>query len=144
MNSVQLTGNLTRDPESTFTPNGKQVTKVGIAVQSLRKDAEGNYEVDFFNLVAWESKAKFLQDYCTKGQKIGIAGRIENRRWEDAEGNKHTTFSIIVTEIENLTPRPKETEGEPVKATRPDKTATTVARPTIDEDELDADPFADD
>ena len=83
MNKVILSGNLTKEVEVRYTQNGKAVVKVGLAVTRNFKNAEGNRDADFFNLVAWDKTAEFFGNYLSKGTKILVEGRIQNNNYTD-------------------------------------------------------------
>lgn len=95
MNTVILSGNLTRDPELRHTQSGKTLCRCGIAVnRPYSKDA-----VDFFNLLAWEKTANFIGKYFKKGQRILIEGYLQTSSYEK-DGVKHTAVDIAVDNAE--------------------------------------------
>lgn len=96
MNKVFLLGNLTRDPELKSTQSGKNYVRVGIAVKRPYTK-EG---VDFFNLVAWDQKAEFLDKYFSKGSRALIEGRLQMNSYENKDGVKVNTVEIIVENVE--------------------------------------------
>ena len=100
MNKVFLSGNLTRDPEIKRTPNGKAYTRIGIAVQRRFKNPNtGQYDVDFFTLVAWERTAEFIGRYLRKGSRILVEGSLRTSNYEK-DGVKHYNTEIWVDNIE--------------------------------------------
>ena len=114
MNKVILIGNLTRDPELTETPSGVAVCKFSIAVSRDYTNANGEKETDFFNITVWRSKAENCHKYLNKGIKVGIVGRMQNRSYEDKDGNKRFVTDIIAEDVEFLTPK-KANEKEEFK-----------------------------
>lgn len=123
MNKVILIGNLTRDPELYETAGGKSVLKFDIAVNRGFKDADGNYITDFFNVSVWGDKGVNCGRYLFKGSKVGIVGRLQNRTYEDKEGNNRTVTEVVAEDVEFLTPKKKDIEPEEVtrvKKTRPE------------------------
>src|ERR1051326_6121856 len=91
LNRVVLIGRLTRDPEMKYTPQGVAVTQMGIAVQRFTKNETGDYDVDFFNVVAWRRTAEFAANYLTKGRLVSVDGRLQTRSWVDqASGQKRS------------------------------------------------------
>lgn len=103
MNHVFLTGNLTRDPELRSTSTGVPVCNFSIAVNRRFKDAQGNQETDFFNVVAWRQLAELCSRYLAKGRKVAIFGSIQTRSYEDKNGGgKRTAFDIVADEVEFL------------------------------------------
>lgn len=165
LNRVVLIGNLTRDPESRYTPQGVSIAQTGIAVNRLSKNESGDYEVDFFNLVAFRRTADFMTQYLKKGNRVAIEGRLQSRSWDDAAtGQKRTVYEIVVDNVQSLTPREEgassssgygqgdrggdsfaaETPRQAPAAT-PARTARAAAPSPPAHDDLDeSDPFADD
>lgn len=103
MNKVFLIGNLTRDPEMRATANGIEVCNFSIAV-NRRKDANGNQQTDFFNIVAWRQLATLCGKFLMKGKKVAVVGSIQTRTYEAQDGSKRTAFDIVADEVEFLTP----------------------------------------
>lgn len=101
LNKVMLIGNLGRDPEMRYTPTGRPVTTFTIATSRTWKsgDGEQHTETEWFNIVTWGSLAEVCKQYLTKGQHVYIEGRMQTRRWEDAEGNKHLSVEIVANEM---------------------------------------------
>lgn len=97
MNKFQFMGRLTRDPESRVTPNtNTPVTTFSIAVNRRFADANGERKADFFNLTAYGKLAEFCAKYYRKGQQVLVEGRIQNRTWEDQNGQKRYATDYIV------------------------------------------------
>jgi len=91
MNSVNLIGNLTRDPELRYTSSGKAVCNLSIAVQD-------NYNKDkahFLNCTAWGKTGEVIDKYFSKGTKIGITGRLSQDTWEK-EGKNYSAIKVII------------------------------------------------
>ena len=103
MNKVIMIGNLTRDPETKVLDSGKMVTNFSIAVNE-RKDV-----VDYFNCEAWEKTADLIQNYCKKGHKIAIEGRIKTKQYEK-DGEKRYTTYIICSNVEFLTQKTQQSD----------------------------------
>lgn len=101
LNKVMIIGNLGRDPEMRYTPSGRPVTtfSVGASRSWNSSDGERHSETEWFNIVAWSNLAEICKQYLTKGQQVYIEGRLQSRRWEDKEGNKHTTIEIVASEM---------------------------------------------
>lgn len=97
MNKVILTGNLTRAPELRYSINGLAITKFGIAVN---RPFSKNDEVDFFNVVAFGKTAEFCTKYFDKGRRAIIEGRFQTSNYTDKDGNKRTSYDVIVDNIE--------------------------------------------
>lgn len=113
MNKIVLIGNLTRDPELAETPSGLTVAKLGLAVNRNYTNADGERQVDFFNITVWRTQAETCGRYLKKGNKVAIVGSLQNRTFEDSEGQKRTVTDIVANEVEFLTPRNVDGESEP-------------------------------
>lgn len=101
MNNVILKGRLSKDPEIRFTSaNNKKVANFSVAVQRNFKNANGEYDADFFNCVAFAGTADMIEKFFKKGQEILLAGRIQNRNWDDDQGVKHYATDIMVDRVE--------------------------------------------
>ncbi len=101
LNKVMVIGHLGRDPEMRFTPSGRPVTSFSMATSRSWKtsDGERRSETEWFNIVAWGSLAEICNQYLKKGKQVYIEGRLQNRRWEDDEGNKRSTTEIVAREM---------------------------------------------
>ncbi len=96
MNSINLTGRLTADPELKQTQTGKSVCSFCIAV----KRPNVRNTTDFINCVAWEKTAEFVSRYFSKGKAIEVGGCLTSRKWEDGNGNKRTAFEVLCDRCE--------------------------------------------
>jgi single-strand DNA-binding protein len=101
VNMVILMGNMTRDAELRYTPNGRAVASFGLAVNRQYKDASGDTkkEVDFFDIVAWGKLAEIISQYGGKGQGVHVVGRLQNRSWEGQDGAKRNKTEVIANDI---------------------------------------------
>lgn len=98
MNKVEFIGRLSKDPEVRYTQNtNTMVASFSIAVKR-RFTKEGEQDTDFFNIVAWGKTAEFVSKYFSKGQPIGLVGRIQTKNWEDDKG-KHFATEVIAEEV---------------------------------------------
>lgn len=102
MNKSLLAGRLTRDPEMKYSTgtNATAITRFSIAVSRKFKNAEGNYESDFINCVAFGKTAEFISKYFAKGSMIGICGRIQTGNYINNDGVKVYTTDVVVEEAE--------------------------------------------
>jgi len=98
---VVLMGNMTRDAELRYTPNGKAVASFGLAVNRTYKDAAGEKQssVDFFDVVSWGKLAEIISQYGKKGQGIHVIGRLQTRNWEAQDGTKRNKTEIVATDV---------------------------------------------
>jgi len=101
-NKVILGGRLTADPELKTTTSGIVFTSFSIAVNrrsAKSSDGQSSQMSDFFNCTAWRSTAEFITRYFKKGSSICITGSLQNRTWNDQQGNKRYATDIIVDEV---------------------------------------------
>jgi len=103
INRVILTGNLTRDPDMRATPGGLAICKLGIAVNTRRKNNEGQWEEkpNFFRVTVFGRQAESCGQYLKKGRPIAVDGRLEWSTWE-REGQKHESVDIIADTVQFL------------------------------------------
>ncbi len=105
-NRVELIGNLTRDPELKFTPNGAAVCTFGLATnRTFVTDGEKREEVDFHRLVSWNKLAELCNQLLKKGTKVFISGRLQTRSWQGQDGAQRQTTEIVVEDMILLTPK---------------------------------------
>ena len=105
MNKVFLIGNLTKDPEMRSTQSGVAVCNFAIAVNRRFKNANGEQETDFLNVIAWRQLAELCGKYLVKGRKVAVTGSIQTRTYEAKDGSKRTAWDIVADEVEFLTPQ---------------------------------------
>lgn len=94
INSVALTGRLTKNPELRYTQSGKPVANFTLAVERNFKDLNGEKVTDFINCVIWNKQAEALANYTKKGSLIGVVGEINTRSYENNNGER-----VFVTEV---------------------------------------------
>lgn len=101
LNKVMVIGRLGRDPEMRYTPSGRPVTTFTIGTSRTwnTSDGEKRSETDWFNVVAWSNLAEICKQYLTKDRLVYIEGRLQNRQWEDSEGNKLSSTEIVASEM---------------------------------------------
>lgn len=101
MNKVILIGNVVRDPEIRKSANGEMVAaRYSLAVSRNFKNKDGNYDADFINCTAFNTRAAFAEKYLHKGMKIAVIGRIQTGSYTDKDGKKVYTTDVIVDEHE--------------------------------------------
>lgn len=98
MNKSILVGRLTKDVELKTTQSGVSVCSFTVAVNRKFKNADGNYDADFINCVAWRGQAEFLSKYFEKGSMVGIAGSIQTRSY-DSDGHKVWVTEVVADEV---------------------------------------------
>ena len=103
MNVAVLIGRLTRDPELKYVPStGKPVSNFTIAVDRPYTSKSGERMTDFFNIVVWGKQAENCANYIAKGRLVGIKGTIENRSYENQNGEKKYVTEIIAENVQFL------------------------------------------
>ncbi len=111
-NRVELMGNLTRDPELRYTPNGASVCTFGIATnRSYLVEGERKEEVDFHNLVAWNKLAELCNQLLKKGSRVFVSGRLQYREWDGQDGQKRRVAEIVIEDMIQLTPKAEYSSG---------------------------------
>ena len=97
---VTIVGNLTRDPELRFTAGGKGIASFGVAVnRRWQQNGEWQEKVSFFNVTAWDTLGENAAASLTKGTRIIVTGRLEQREYETKEGEKRNVVEIVADEI---------------------------------------------
>lgn len=101
LNRVQLIGNLTRDPELRYTPNGTAVCSFGLATnRSWKTDAgEKHDEAEFHNIVAWNKLAELCSQFLVKGRKVYVEGRLSTRTWTGQDGAQRSRTEIVISDM---------------------------------------------
>jgi single-strand DNA-binding protein len=97
-NRVILAGNLTRDPQLSYTPSNVPVCEIGLATNRKFRDKDGNQreEVCFVDLQAFGRTAEMINQYFQKGRPILVEGRLRYREWTNKEGQKRNKLDVMV------------------------------------------------
>jgi single-strand DNA-binding protein len=100
-NHVTLIGNLVDDPELRFTPSGAAMAKVRFAVNRRYQNRNGEWQEDtsFFGGTLWREAAENAAESLQKGMRVIVTGRLEQRSWETAEGDKRSIVEVAIDEI---------------------------------------------
>lgn len=99
-NSVTLVGNLTRDPELRYTATGTALVNTGLAWnRRYQQNGEWQEEVNFFNLTIWGEMAENVAASLGKGSRVIVFGSLQQRSWENQEGEKRTAIDVKVDSI---------------------------------------------
>lgn len=100
LNKIIIMGRLGRDPEVRYTQSGTPVASFSLAVdRDFVDQATGRRPTDWIEVVAWNAKAKFAQQYFRKGQLAVVEGRLQIRDWTDKEGAKRRTAEVVADQI---------------------------------------------
>src|ERR671937_3083077 len=104
INTVVIPGNLTRDPELRSLQSGTSVCKLRVAVNSRRKDANGQWidKPNYFDVTVWGAQGENCSTYLSKGRPVAIDGRLDWREWETQNGDKRQSVSIIADSVQFL------------------------------------------
>lgn len=100
-NFVSFAGNLTREPELRYTPNGQAVVKFGIAVNRFYTNRNGEKveQTDFFTVNAWRALAENVAESLHTGARVVVTGRMQSRSWEAEDGQKRSVVEIEAEEV---------------------------------------------
>lgn len=122
INRIIVTGRLTAEPEFQHTQSGVEVCRFSLACDRRFKNAAGERETDFINVVVWRGTAKFVADYCHKGYLIGIEGSLQQRRWTNDAGENRSSYQVNADAVELLgrpnndkAPAPTDEEAPPAR-----------------------------
>ena len=154
LNRAQILGNLTRDPEMRFTPNGQAVSSFSVATNrrwTNRDSGEQQEQVEFHNIVVWGKQAESVSPMLKKGQPVFVEGRMQTRSWEGQDGVKRYKSEIVAESVIVLTARSAgaaiaEKEDNPVedvakgdvkKEKTEDKKSDVDEKPKDDVEEID-------
>ena len=111
MNNWTGMGRLVRDPEVRYTQSGKVVVQFTLAINRNYKNAEGGYDADFINCVAWGKIAERIGNSVTKGQRLLVEGSIRIRSYETKDGGKRWVTEIQVDGFEYVEKKDAHTEA---------------------------------
>jgi single-strand DNA-binding protein len=148
-NDVTLVGNVTRDPELRFTASGQATASFGLAVNRVWTDRQTNEKreaVSFIDVVCWREQAENASESITKGMRVIVTGRLEQRSWETPEGDKRSKIEVVADELgpslrwstaqvtrnDRRGPAAEPDQGRPVTGNRNVGAAAPGPQPTYD------------
>ncbi|MEG2381332.1 MAG: single-stranded DNA-binding protein [Oscillospiraceae bacterium] len=142
-NNITIMGRLTADPELKKTQSGIATVTVTVAVDRAFKDAQGNKQTDFLNVVAWKTKAEFISKYFKKGEQILVQGSVQTRNWTDKDGAKHYATEILADDVSFCGGKKDDaSQSSPNAKNDTAKKATAKSLPDVEEMTIDGDlPF---
>lgn len=105
MNKIIISGNLGKDNELKQTSSGTTILNNSLAVRRSRKNPQGEYDTDWFNITLFGKSAEVFSQYTGKGSKVSIVGHIEFREYQNQQGQTVNTHNVIVSEFEFLDSR---------------------------------------
>lgn len=118
MNKVCLIGRITKDPEIRYTANNVAVATFSLAINRTYKNANGEYDADFINCIAFRNTADLLGKYVYKGDQLGIEGHIQTRNYDDKDGKKVYVTEVVVDSLDFLQNK-REEKNEPKQVEQP-------------------------
>ena len=137
LNKATLIGNVVKDPELKYTPQGTAVVSFSVATNRDWKDASGakKEEATFHRIVAWSKLAEIISQYVIKGSKVYVEGRISNRTWKDQAGADHYITEIVADELILLDNKKTSQDNAPSfnNTNEPDPNATIENEPENEE-----------
>jgi single-strand DNA-binding protein len=126
LNKVQLIGNLTRDPELRYTPQGTAVVTFSVATNRQWKTESGEMKdaAEFHRVVAWDKLAEICGKMLKKGMRVYVEGRLQTRNWQGQDGSQKSTTEIVISDMLMLDSRreggdvsvPEDFNQEPAEA----------------------------
>jgi single-strand DNA-binding protein len=108
MNKIMLIGNVGREPDMQYTPQGQAVAKFSLAVNRRWNDkstGEKKEETTWLNIVAWGQLAEICTKYVHKGSKLYVEGRLTSRKYTDTNNVERTVYDVIMSDMEMLDPK---------------------------------------
>ncbi|MDD4894736.1 MAG: single-stranded DNA-binding protein [Candidatus Omnitrophica bacterium] len=136
-NKVLLIGNLTKDPELRYTPQGTAVVNLRIAVNRKFRDKnqELKEEVCFVTAVVWNKQAETCNQYLHKGSPVLVEGRLQSRSWEDASGQKRNVLEVRAERVQFLGAAPAKGAAEPSEEQLQDPSVDSTETAWLEESE---------
>lgn len=141
LNVAVLQGRLVADPQIRQTTTGHNVTTFRVACDRNHRDANGQNQADFIDIVAWNGTAEFICRHFTKGMMIAVDGRIQTRQYIDKNGNNRTAFEIVANNVNFCGPKVQSPRPEQAPAVQQVYSAGDEDDFAILDDDMDL-PFA--
>lgn len=116
-NKIHIIGNLGRDPELRYTPQGTAVCQFSVATNERRRDKAGEQQdiTTWFRITAWGKQAETASKYLSKGRRVYVEGRLHMEEWTDREGKARQTLEVNASEIQFLDSGAGDMEGIPAR-----------------------------
>jgi single-strand DNA-binding protein len=116
-NKIHIIGNLGRDPELRYTPQGTAVCQFSVATNERRRDKAGEQQdiTTWFRITAWGKQAETASKYLSKGRRVYVEGRLHLEEWTDREGKARQTLEVNASEIQFLDSGAGDMEGIPAR-----------------------------
>jgi single-strand DNA-binding protein len=130
LNKVMLLGNLTRDPELRYAPNGTPVANFGMAInRRYRQGEEWREEVCYIDIVTFGRQAETVGEYLSKGNLAMIEGRLQWRSWETEDGQKRSKHEVVANHVQFM-PRMQGDRGGPGTSSGDGRAEASLAPPS--------------
>ena len=139
-NKVILMGNLTRDVEMRTTAGGQTVANFSLAVTRSWRDQNGQQQdqTSFINCVAWGKAGEIIAQYVSKGQALLVSGRLDQRSYDDKDGNKRQAVEVVVEDFNFVGGRGGDSsDSSPRQSSSPNTASKDVAIEDIDDKPID-------
>ena len=107
MNTIQLIGRLTQDPELRYTNTGMATTKLRLAVPRRKRNGEEQPPV-YVDVVSFDKQAEAVAEHLTKGRRVAVTGRLEYREWQGQDGSPHSKHEVVADQVEFMDAPPKQ------------------------------------
>lgn len=137
---VILMGNLTRDPETRSVSSGQTVTSFSLAVSRSWKgqDGQSQEQTSFINCTAWGKTGEIIAQYVQKGNPLLVSGRLDQRSYDDKDGNKRQAVEVVVEDFNFIGGRSDDAQGAPApRSNAPSKKSDDVVIDDIDDKPID-------
>jgi len=131
LNKMMIIGNLGADPELRYTPSGKAVTNLRVAVNDNRKGPDGEWieETLWIRVEVWDQAAERLAEQLRKGNKVYAEGQLRAREYDGSDGQKRTSLELRFARVVNLERRGRDEEGGFAGSSEPQERPVRPARP---------------
>ena len=135
-NKIILVGNLGRDPELRYTPQGNAVCSFSLATNEKRKDKSGEFQdvTTWFKVTLWGKQAELASQYLTKGRPVYVEGRLRMEEWTDREGRQRQSLEVNGTDMQFIGNRGDDTHHPPASSRSDDDAPAGAADMTADDD----------
>jgi len=111
MNTIQIIGRLTKDPELRHTPSGMATTTLRLAVPRRKRNGEEQPPV-YVDVVSFDKQAEAIAEHLAKGRRVAVTGRLEYREWKGQDGSPHSKHEVIADGVEFMDPPKSATNGD--------------------------------
>ncbi|HRN96310.1 MAG TPA: single-stranded DNA-binding protein [Candidatus Levybacteria bacterium] len=140
LNRVELIGNLTRDPELRYTPQGTAVCTIGIATNRTwqTENGEKKEDVEFHRVIAWNKLAELCSQLLTKGRKVYVEGRLQTRSWTAQDGAQKSLTEIVINDMLILDSKRSVDASEGVDEIPEDEPSQAASKPVAKKKEKQA------